>query len=238
MTGSANKLIPADFATLPGYDALRALTILASDPPPDSEAIGYTVYAEGPVPAELGLDRDALTRAGFEPKVGHTLVIPTLLRPDLIAVGADSPTELDTTRLRDLAAAFTRAAARRSRLALVIGAVDAGPEDAARALTEGAALARYRYTPLKSASKHTLLRQLALHVAGVDPGAVIRGSSAGLIEARATIIAATWRTHPQGISPRPTWAKSPSNSEPGSDSRSNCSTSKPSSVSGVEASWA
>ncbi len=68
---------PAEFATLPGYDALRALTILASDPPPDSEAIGYTVYAEGPVPAELGLDRDALTRAGFEPKVGHTLVIPT-----------------------------------------------------------------------------------------------------------------------------------------------------------------
>ncbi len=113
-------------------------------------------------------------------------------------MGADSPTKLDTTRLRDLAAAFTRAAARRSRLALVIGAVDAGPEDAARALTEGAALARYRYTPLKSASKHTLLRQLALHVAGVDPGAVIRGSSAGLIEARATVIARDLANTPPG----------------------------------------
>ena len=198
MTRSANKLIPADFPTLPGYDALRALTILASDPPADAEAIGYTVYSDGPVPADLGLDRDALTRAGFDPKVGQALVIPTPSGPDLVAVGAGAAAELGTTALRDLAAAFTRATARRSRLALVIGDVDADPEDAARALTEGAALARYRYTPLKTEPGHTVLRTLALQMEGVDPGAIIRGSSAGLIGARATTIARDLANTPPG----------------------------------------
>jgi leucyl aminopeptidase len=198
MTRSANKLIPADFATVPGLDALASLTVLASAPPADAEAIGYAVYAEGAVPAELGLDRDALTRAGFDPQVGKAMVIPTPSGPDLVAVGAGAASALDTARLRDLAAAFTRATARRSRIALVVGSVDAPAEAAARALTEGAALARYRYTALKSDPQHTLLRTLALQIDGVDAGAIVRGSSAGLVSARAAIVARDLANTPPG----------------------------------------
>ena len=47
MTRSPNKVIPEDFPTLPGLDALAAFTVLASEPPSDTEAIGYTVYTDG-----------------------------------------------------------------------------------------------------------------------------------------------------------------------------------------------
>jgi len=198
LTRSATKLIRSDFEALPGYNALRALTILATGPTAETEAVGYTVFSDGPVPAPLGLDRDALTRAGFDSAVGQALVIPTAAGPDLIAIGAGSALALDTNRLRDLAATFARAASRRSRLALVVGEVNAEPEAAAAALTEGAALARYRYTALKTDPTHTVLRQLALRLAGVEPGAIIRGSAAGLMGARAAAIARDLANTPPG----------------------------------------
>ena len=67
MTRSASKLIPDDFAELPGLDALEQIALTAGEPAGDVEAIGYVVFTEGSVPAELGWERDALTRAGFEP---------------------------------------------------------------------------------------------------------------------------------------------------------------------------
>lgn len=203
MTRSADKLIADDFPALPGLTELHSLTVVAAAPPADTEAVGYAVYAEGAVPSALGLDRAALTRAGFDPQVGKTLVIPTQTGPDLIAVGAGAPGSLGLTELRDLAAALTRAAARRSRLALIVDELHIETDAAAHAITEGAALARYAYTPLKSDPKHTALRRLALQLSDadgelVDDSAIVRGSSAGLMSARATIVARDLANTPPG----------------------------------------
>ncbi|MFS0866185.1 M17 family metallopeptidase [Microbacterium sp. 179-B 1A2 NHS] len=198
MSRSANKLIPEDFATLPGLDELDGLSVAVGPPGDDVEAVGYTVYAEGEVPADLGLDRAALTRAGFDPRIGRTLVIPTPSGPDRVAVGGGPRDSTDLVGLRDVAAAFARATARRSRVALVIGTSDADPAAAARALVEGAALARYRYTPLQSAPTHTPLRTLALQIEEAAADAVDAGAAAGLVTARATIIARDLANTPPG----------------------------------------
>jgi leucyl aminopeptidase len=198
MTRSPNKLIPEDFATLPGLDALDALTVAARDPGDDVEAIGYTVFAEGEVAAELGLDREALARAGFDPKIGSALVIPRAAGPDLVALGAGAASELGTAQLRDLAAAFTRAASRRERIALVVTESIAEPDAAARALAEGAALARYRYTVLKSDPKHTPLASISLSIAGADAATVTKAAAAGLVGARAAIVARDLANTPPG----------------------------------------
>lgn len=198
MTRSPNKLIPADFATLPGLDALGAVTVTAEASPGDTEAIGYAVFAEGAVPVALGLDRDALTRAGFDPEVGQALVIPTASGPDLVAVGAGPAAELGPTELRDVAAAFARATSRRAHVALVMGAIEVDPQVAARALVEGVTLARYRYTALKSDPTRTPLRTIALGIDGAAPDTITRGASAGLTSARATIVARDLANTPPG----------------------------------------
>jgi hypothetical protein len=41
-----------------------------------ADAIGYFVATEGPVPAELGLDRAALAACGFDGNVGKCLLVP------------------------------------------------------------------------------------------------------------------------------------------------------------------
>lgn len=197
MTRSPNKLIPDDFETLPGLADLSALTVTARTPA-DDEAVGYTVFADGDVPAELGLDREALTRAGFDSKVGQTLVVPTPAGPDLVAVGAGERADLDTTALRDLAAAFARATARRARIALVVTDAAADARETAQALVEGVALARYRYRVLKTASTHVPLAELALSIAGADDSAVVRGASAALVSARAAVVARDLANTPPG----------------------------------------
>ncbi|MDN3497035.1 leucyl aminopeptidase [Planococcus sp. APC 4015] len=198
MTRSPNKLIPADFETLPGLVDLSAVDVVSRAPAASDEAVGYTVFATGDVPTELGLDREALTRAGFDPKVGRTLVIPTPSGPDLVAVGAGEPAELDAAMLRDLAAAFARATARRARIALVVAGADLGARDAAQALVEGAALARYRYRVLKSEPTHVVLTQLALSIDGAEGSAIVNGASAALISARAAVVARDLANTPPG----------------------------------------
>ena len=157
------------------------------------DALGFAVYTEGDVPAELGLDREALKRAGFEAKAGSTLVLPQADGPDLVAVGAGVEAEVDATALRDLAAAFTRATTRRARIALRVGSIGSADAAAAvRALTEGALLARYAYTALKSAPKHVGLEAVTFVLDGVDAAGSAEADEAIIaarISARAAVIA-------------------------------------------------
>jgi len=189
MNRSPNKLIPGDFPTLPGLDALDALRVKVGSSDESTEAVGYAVSFEGDVPAALGLDRDALTRAGFEPKIGCTLVIPAASGPDLVAVGAGPRAELGVAQLRDVAAAFVRAVPARRGLALMMGDVPVEGAAAASAVIEGAALARYRYTALKTSSTHVPLRELAVEIDGVSAEVIDAGSTAALVSARAAVIA-------------------------------------------------
>lgn len=198
MTRSPNKLIPDDFAVLPGLDALEAVTLTTADPAVDAEAVGYAVFSDGDVPSALGLDREALTRAGFEATVGKTLVIPTGDGPELVAIGAGTAAEFDAAKLRDLSAAFVRAASRVGRLGLVIGAIPVAAETAAQAVAEGAALARYRYTVLKTDPSHTPLAALTLSIDGASPDEVSTGLQAGLLTARASVVARDVKNTPPG----------------------------------------
>jgi leucyl aminopeptidase len=197
-TRRPNKLIPDGFPTLPGLDALDAVTVTAG-PLPDAEAVGFTVHEDADVPAGLGLDRDALTRAGFDATVGSTLVIPTPTGPDLIAVGAGATDDLDLGSLRDIGAGFARGSSRRTRIALSLTATGAVPAvDAARAVTEGAVLARYRYTVLQSAPQNTPLSTLGVHVLGGEPEEIDEEIAAALVAARATIVARDLANTPPG----------------------------------------
>ncbi|ANJ27046.1 leucyl aminopeptidase [Agromyces aureus] len=192
MTRSPNKLIPADFSAIPSLAASDAVVVTAVDElgAGSLEAIGVLVHADGDLPEGVPLDREALERAGFEAKPGTTLVLagaePTLL----VVVGAGPVDELSEAGLRDAAAAFVRAVPKATHLGLrvtTIGTVDAA--SAARALTEGALLARYRYDALKATAREPKLATVDLRLDGVEVAAASEGIAQGLVTARATAIA-------------------------------------------------
>jgi leucyl aminopeptidase len=189
MTRSPNKLIPSDFAETPGLDALEKVALVAGTVPADADAIGYAVFTDVDVPADLGIDREALSRAGFESTLGQTLIIPTLGGAPAVAVGGGNGDALDVAGMRDLAAAFVRSVPRAARLALVVDHQPADMRAAAAAVAEGAVLARYRYTALQTAPKHTPLEALTVQIAGSAGADVEAGLAAGLLTSRAAVVA-------------------------------------------------
>ncbi|MHC2999140.1 leucyl aminopeptidase [Microbacterium sp. HJ5] len=182
---------------MPGLDFLEGVRVI-STPDGGAEALGLAVFEDGDVPGQLELSREALTRAGFDPKVGKTLVVPRPSGPDLVAVGAGKRADLDATGLRDLAASFSRATSRREHVELVIDHEFADPAGASQALTEGAVLARYRYTPLKSERKDVPLRTLSLGLTRALDAHIAKGAAAGLVSARAAVIARDLANTPPG----------------------------------------
>ena len=198
MTRSPNKLIPADFATVPGLDALDAAEVRVGRTEDDVEALGFGVHSDGDVPDDLGFSRAALEAAGFDGKPGSSLVLPQADGPDRVAVGLGAAGEVTPAVLRDASAAFVRAAARRGRLALQ---VDLGEVDRASGLTalaEGALLARYRYTVLVSDSKHVPLGSLSLEAGDGDAEADAAAVAAAFVTTRATIVARDLANTPPG----------------------------------------
>lgn len=202
MTRSPNKLIPVDFATVPGLDALDAVQVRAGRVD-DAQAVGVGVTTDADVPAELGFDRDALKDAGFEGAVGSTLVLHRSDGPDLVAVGLGPAEEVTVAVLRDAAAGVVRAAASRARLAVAIAHHgDVAASDALTALVEGALLARYAYTPLRSDAKHVPLAELSVQLgsAASDPSPADADEAirAALIAVRAAVVARDLANTPPG----------------------------------------
>ena len=198
-TRTPNRLIPADFPTMPGLDLLEAITVSTGTPGDDADAVGYLVFTDADVPEGLGLDREALSRAGFESKPGSSLLAPTSSGPEIIAVGAGPDAEFTADTLRDAAAALVRAATTRSRFAFVVESVGSvAAEAAAQAITEGAVLARYKYTATKPTHKHVPLESLTMQLPGGDADAAAAGIAAGLLAARATIVARDLTNTPPG----------------------------------------
>jgi leucyl aminopeptidase len=204
-THSPTKLIPADFSPLPALAWFDALTVRAVEALSDGlDAVGVTLSvealsAEGDVPAVLGLGRDALAAAGFSGKAGETLVIPQATGPLLVAVGTGPVAELSSDVLRDVAASFARATAKKTRIGLQVGDAGEVPADAAgQALAEGATLARYRYRVLKAEYAEPLLESLELLVEGADAAAVAEGVRIAGPLVRATLIARDLANTPPG----------------------------------------
>ena len=196
MTRSPHKLIAEDFSPVPSLAAFDAVEVVAVDEfgggtgGAGLDAIGVIVHDEGPLPEGVGLDRDALKRAGFEAKPGQTLLIPQAARTLIIVVGGGSAAEATEATLRDAAAAFVRAVPKAATVGLrvpALGGIDAGA--AGRALTEGATLARYRYDALKAEPREARLTRVDLRIDDADRDAASAGIATGLVAARATAVA-------------------------------------------------
>lgn len=196
MTRSPNKLIPVDFPTLPGLDALESVSIGGDG---DVEAVGYGVFSDGAVPDDVALSREALSRAGFDSKVGETLVLPQPDGPDLIVVGLGETEELAPGVLRDAGAAFARASARRASLRLVVPSVERPVEaDALQAAYEGMLLARYRYTPLKAKPKDAALDAVSVVIGSTPSDDEEEAVAAAVVAVRAAVIARDLANTPPG----------------------------------------
>jgi leucyl aminopeptidase len=159
--------------------------------PARATAIGVPVGEFGQVAPQIGLDRRALKAAGFDGKVGQTLVLPQRNRKVVIAVGVGNPRgELTAAALRDAAAAFARAAGGHGQLATTLNqwpGVDS--ELAAQTIVEGVLLARYRFDAFRDEPSGTPLSDLTL-VAATDRSAdVTKGAERGHVTAAATQLA-------------------------------------------------
>lgn len=196
MTRSPNKLIPVDFPTLPGLIALEGVT-LGTDG--DVDAIGYGVFIDADVPDDVALSREALSRAGFDSKVGETLVLPQPDGPDVIVVGLGETEKLAPGVLRDAGAAFARASARRASLRLVLPSVERPADaDAVQAAYEGMLLARYRYTPLKAKRTDAELTAVSVAISDAPSEHTDAAVARAAVAVRAAVIARDLANTPPG----------------------------------------
>ncbi|SKC38463.1 leucyl aminopeptidase [Plantibacter cousiniae (nom. nud.)] len=204
MPSRPTKLIPPTFSRTPSLDAEAVELSVAIELPEGVEAIGLSVApaADGAgddIPAALGLDRAALTRAGFTGEIGQTLVIPSQDAPTYIAVGVGAPEKRTPSALRDIAAAFARAASSFASIGLdVARSFDLDPASAGQLVVEGALLARYRYTELKRETKRTPLVALHLVAGAEDLPEIATGAHRGEVLARAANLARDLANTPPG----------------------------------------
>ncbi|MFC9917314.1 leucyl aminopeptidase [Agromyces binzhouensis] len=196
MTRNPVKLISEGFSPVPSLEAYDGVRVSSVDEfgggtgGAELDAIGVLVFDEGDLPEGIGLDRDALGRAGFEAKAGQTLMLPQPGRSLIIVVGGGPEAEATDATLRDAGAAFVRAVKKAATVGLrvpSIGSTDAAA--AARGLTEGVLLGRYRYDALKAEAREPALERVELRLDGVDAEAASAGIAEGLVAARATAIA-------------------------------------------------
>jgi leucyl aminopeptidase len=113
----------------------------------------------------------------------------------LVGVGA----ELDGDKLRDAAAAAARATAKKGgRIGIDVPAQSFAAAVVGQALTEGALLARYRYSVLKAKPGQVPLALLQLRVADASATEVAAGVATGKITARTAAIARDLANTPPG----------------------------------------
>jgi leucyl aminopeptidase len=191
---------PSAFEFVPSLGrSRRATAAVAAVPPSDAGALGVPVTAAGAVPPELGLDRGALTRAGFDGAVGQALALPGTETPMLVAFGVGDADELDVARLRDAAAAFATALPKQTNLAVLLPASGSLLADrAAAALVEGMLLARYSYDPLKAQPSGVALHTLTVIAASADTDDAKHGAREGETLANATQLARDLGNAPPG----------------------------------------
>ena len=178
-----------DFDPAPSLQSPASVTV-STKVDADAAVVGYLVLEDRGVPAEQGLSAAALEAAGFEGKVGQTIVLPSADGPLTVLVGVGEVGELDADRLRDAGASFARATQRHGDLTLTLGDIGAVASDiAGQAVVEGALLARYRYDVLKEKPTVEPITNLALVAEGRRSAGVRRGAARGVITAEATNVA-------------------------------------------------
>jgi leucyl aminopeptidase len=175
---------------LPQVARRRARTSVSATPAASVTAVGIPVLAAGEVPTALGLSRERLRAAGFTAELGSTLAIPGAEGPLRVAVGLGTEETLDSSHVRDAAAAFAHATATQSRLAFSLEqGIRVGAEAAAQAAVEGILLARYEYAGFGRERKGVAVEEINLVTASSQETAARAGSERGRTYATATIMA-------------------------------------------------
>jgi leucyl aminopeptidase len=159
-----------------------AVKVVSTPAPPKDGALAVPVSSDGAVPTLLGLDRAALTSAGFSGRLGQTLLIPRQGQATLVAVGLGQSGTLDASTLRDAAAAFARSVGTHSRITISLAdVVNVPPSIAAQTVVEGVLLARYRYDAFKAVSPDAVVSELVLVASPDRVDAVRAGAERGRI---------------------------------------------------------
>jgi leucyl aminopeptidase len=189
----------AVYSPAPSLDATTRPTVRVDlSVLPSTTALGLAVPIQGPLPAQLCVDRGRLAALGFDATLGKTLGLPGAdPGPTVVAVGIGDPDHLDAAALRDAAAAFARAASPHGYLAMNpagLGRLD--PAVAARAVVEGVLLARYEYPALRRQAHGTHVRELSVVSSGADADATRRGAERGRVFASATMLVRDLATSP------------------------------------------
>ncbi len=167
------------FSPIPSVERMHGTSVAAAATPEAATAIGVPVGTEGVAPAQLGVARARLAAAGFDGSIGSTLVVPTTDGATVVAVGIGGAGTLDANGLRNAAAAFARAAATHATLAFdLAGTEGVATDTAAQSVVEGVLLARYRYDPLRSQPKGTMVASLTV-VCASDVDAATTGARRG-----------------------------------------------------------
>ena len=164
------------------------------------EAVSVPVTATGEVADVLGVDRDALARAGFRPTVGSALPFPASGAPVLVAVGLGELAAMDAAAVRLAAAAFATAVPYDSHLATRVPRSERmTTAQAAAAVVEGVLLARYRFS-LRSSDQGPLpVASLTLVAPEGEREAVEEGAARGRVTARAARLSRDLATCPAGL---------------------------------------
>ncbi|MEY2765757.1 MAG: hypothetical protein RL552_662 [Actinomycetota bacterium] len=174
------------------------LVVTVARETPVTEVVGVPVTSDKSVPAELGVSRAQLAAAGFDGKVGQTLVVPSSGKTVLVAVGVGAGNSATAHDLRNAAAALARTASKHGSLSTTLAAAGRGDRaEIAQAVTEGLLLASHRYGALKS--DKTFVSKLKSAVLVVDSkslGAVANGSRRGSVIGEAVCMARDFANMP------------------------------------------
>jgi leucyl aminopeptidase len=149
------------FTPVPSIAAVAALSVTVdADVPSSATAVGVVIGIDDDPTDMVGISRDRMNAAGFG-AVGSTLVVPGDDGAVTVAVGAGDGT-LDAGGVRDVAAAFARAAATHGEIEFDIRSLALDADTAAQAAVEGILLARYRYDVLRRTEGVTPLTRVTI----------------------------------------------------------------------------
>lgn len=179
MNHDAYKLIGDSFSAVPSAEAAEP-TIQWVETFGNLDAIGVLVGTDGQIPPCLGLDREALGRAGFTGAAGGTLMVPTIEGSLLVAVGVGNMGSLDANALRDAVATLTRAMKGKTKIGIELPDTGVDAKLLGQVTAEGVLLADYQYTSLKNTTNTpAAFELLELHVPGVNADAAELGAATG-----------------------------------------------------------
>ncbi len=165
-----------------------------------AEALSVPVTATGNAPEVLGVDREALGRAGFKAGVGSALPFPASEAPMLVAVGVGEPDDMTSATVRDAAAAFATAVPDSAHLAVwVPSSPRTTTADAAAAIVEGVLLARYQFSLRSAPAGPVRVDGLTLVAPEGDTAAVEEGAARGRLLARVALLSRDLATCPPAL---------------------------------------